>query len=125
MRQRMLRRIAGVLALVLTAGIVLSAQSDPTVYATKTGAKYHNAGCSSLRSSSIPMTLSQAAAKFSPCKNCKPPVPSTMQAPSAVASPKPAPVERAAQSTRCQARTKKGPQCSRNAQAGRSYCWQH
>jgi hypothetical protein len=28
-------------------------------------------------------------------------------------------------STRCQATTKKGTQCSRNAQAGRSFCWQH
>ena len=27
--------------------------------------------------------------------------------------------------SRCQATTKKGNQCSRNAQPGRSYCWQH
>ena len=27
--------------------------------------------------------------------------------------------------TRCQAITKKGTQCKRNAQAGSSYCWQH
>lgn len=28
-------------------------------------------------------------------------------------------------STRCQATTKKGSQCKRNAQSGGSYCWQH
>lgn len=28
-------------------------------------------------------------------------------------------------SGRCQAITKKGTQCSRKAQAGRDYCWQH
>jgi hypothetical protein len=27
--------------------------------------------------------------------------------------------------SRCQATTKKGTQCSRKAQAARSYCWQH
>lgn len=31
----------------------------------------------------------------------------------------------AARSGRCQAITKKGTQCSRNAKAGSSYCWQH
>jgi len=29
------------------------------------------------------------------------------------------------ESSRCQAITKKGTQCSRNAQAEGSYCWQH
>lgn len=28
-------------------------------------------------------------------------------------------------SGRCQATTKKGTQCSRNAEPGRNYCWQH
>lgn len=28
-------------------------------------------------------------------------------------------------SRRCQATTKKGTQCKRNAQSGRNYCWQH
>ena len=27
--------------------------------------------------------------------------------------------------SRCQATTKRGTQCKRSAQAGRSYCWQH
>lgn len=35
------------------------------------------------------------------------------------------PAPRAPVSSRCQATTKKGTQCSRNARAGSNYCWQH
>ena len=45
-----------------------------TVYVTRTGAKYHRAGCSYLRRSSIPMTLEEArAAGYTPCSRCGPP----------------------------------------------------
>jgi len=44
-----------------------------TVYATRTGAKYHRAGCRYLRSSSIPMSLDDAKARYSPCSVCNPP----------------------------------------------------
>jgi competence protein ComEC len=48
---------------------------DVIVYATKTGAKYHKTGCSSLRKSSIPLKLRDAVAKgLTPCAICKPPV---------------------------------------------------
>jgi hypothetical protein len=48
--------------------------ADVTVYVTKTGEKYHRAGCSSLRKSAIPMKLKDAvAAGYEPCKRCKPP----------------------------------------------------
>jgi hypothetical protein len=126
MRQRVLRRIAAALLLVLAATALASAQSE-TVYVTKTGAKYHRAGCSSLRSSAIPMPLSQAAARYGPCKNCKPPIPGTTTptAPASNSSPKAAPAERAVESGRCQATTKKGTQCSRKAEHGSRYCWQH
>lgn len=47
---------------------------DITVYITKTGSKYHREGCSSLRSSSIPISLSEAKQRgYEPCKICKPP----------------------------------------------------
>jgi hypothetical protein len=121
------RRIAAVLALVFAASTFLAAQSE-TVYVTKTGAKYHRAGCSSLRSSSIPMPLTQAAIRYGACKNCKPPIPATSAAVAlapAKGSTKAAPTERAAASGRCQATTKRGAQCSRNAKAGTNYCWQH
>lgn len=41
-----------------------------TVYVTKTGSKYHCAGCEYLRQSSIPMPLSEARAKYTACSVC-------------------------------------------------------
>jgi micrococcal nuclease len=102
-----------------------AADAKTTVYVTKTGEKYHRAGCRSLARSQVPMSLGEAAARYGACGICKPPTldstPST--APSAVGAPsRPSPT---ASSGRCQAVTKKGTQCSRNAQPGRNYCWQH
>ena len=45
-----------------------------TVYVTNTGEKYHRAGCSYLKKSSNPMSLSSAkAAGYTPCSRCNPP----------------------------------------------------
>lgn len=45
-----------------------------TVYVTNTGKKYHRAGCSYLKKSSNPMSLSSAkAAGYTPCSRCNPP----------------------------------------------------
>ncbi len=50
------------------------ASYDPIVYITKTGRKYHSAGCRYLKSSSIPIKLSEAKAEgYTPCSVCKPP----------------------------------------------------
>ena len=44
-----------------------------TVYRTRTGSKYHRATCSSLRSSSFPLSLAEAQdAGLGPCSRCKP-----------------------------------------------------
>ena len=43
------------------------------VYVTRTGQKYHRGGCQYLRQSSIPMTLTQARTRYSPCSVCGPP----------------------------------------------------
>ena len=44
-----------------------------TVYVTRTGAKYHRAGCSSLSKSKIPISLEEAERKgYGPCARCKP-----------------------------------------------------
>ncbi len=48
--------------------------AEEIVYITKTGAKYHRAGCKYLRKSSIPIKLRDAVLKYSPCSVCKPPV---------------------------------------------------
>ena len=123
----LLRRILFVAAL-LVASIALAFAQAEKVYVTRTGEKYHRGSCSSLRASRIEMTLAQAAARYGACKNCKPPVPAAAPAaaPVATAAAVPAaPRSAPAHSGRCQATTKKGTQCSRNAQAGRNYCWQH
>ncbi len=47
---------------------------DVIVYVTKTGKKYHRAGCSYLSKSAVPMKLSDAQARgYSPCTKCNPP----------------------------------------------------
>ena len=54
-----------------------SAVKAPTegavVYVTRTGEKYHRAGCQYLRQSAIPMSLTQARTRYSPCSVCGPP----------------------------------------------------
>jgi methylphosphotriester-DNA--protein-cysteine methyltransferase len=53
-----------------------SDSGDVTVYVTRTGKKYHRAGCRELAKSSIPMSLKEAVAKgYTPCSICKPPIP--------------------------------------------------
>ena len=121
------RRLVCAAVLFLVAAGAALAQAEK-VYVTKTGAKYHRASCSSLRASKIEMPLAEAAARYGPCGNCKPPVPSAVPAPAPAtmtATPLAPSAPAAARSTRCQATTKKGAQCSRNAKAGSSYCWQH
>ncbi len=44
-----------------------------TVYVTRTGSKYHRAGCRYLKKSSIPMSLEEAKKRYSPCSVCNPP----------------------------------------------------
>jgi hypothetical protein len=69
----MLKRFIPISFLTLFVILVCSAQDDPTVYVTRTGSKYHNAGCSYLKSS-IPMKLSEAATRYTPCSRCNPPI---------------------------------------------------
>ena len=45
-----------------------------TVYVTRTGSKYHKAGCTYLRGSKkIPISLEGAKERYSPCSRCGPP----------------------------------------------------
>jgi micrococcal nuclease len=45
------------------------------VYVTRTGQAYHRDGCRSLSRSKIAMSLNEAAARYRPCSNCRPPTP--------------------------------------------------
>ena len=69
------RTIANKAAEVTTAAIASSAgtDKDETVYVTKTGSKYHRAGCRYLKSM-IPMPLSEASKRYQPCSVCNPPI---------------------------------------------------
>lgn len=46
---------------------------EQTVYITRTGAKYHRAGCRYLSKSCIPINLSDAKQNYTPCSVCNPP----------------------------------------------------
>jgi len=51
-----------------------SSNENVTVYITKTGAKYHSAGCRYLSRSMIPISLKDAVARgYTPCSVCNPP----------------------------------------------------
>jgi len=57
-----------------TAAAAEPASGGVTVYKTKTGSKYHQAGCSYLKDSSIPISLEDAKAEgLTPCSRCDPP----------------------------------------------------
>jgi len=67
--------IIAALLLLVTSGCGPSTDSSAQdiVHATRTGQRYHRAGCRSLSKSDIPMTRAQAEAKgLTPCKVCKP-----------------------------------------------------
>ena len=56
------------------AGAVTGTAADPIVYITRTGSKYHRAGCRYLSHSAIPIRLSVAKARgYTPCSVCDPP----------------------------------------------------
>ncbi|HEU4333665.1 MAG TPA: thermonuclease family protein [Candidatus Eisenbacteria bacterium] len=100
-----------------------STNPETVVYVTRTGKKYHVEGCRSLARSMIPISLAEAVLRYGPCGICSPP---TLRG-GGVPGIRGEGVERTrrAGTARCQALTKKGTQCKRNARAGSSYCWQH
>ena len=72
------RRICFFLSIVLILSLAapcFAASGSTIVYKTKTGEKYHNAGCRYLSKSCIEITLEAAVKTYglSPCSVCKPP----------------------------------------------------
>jgi hypothetical protein len=80
-RKLMNRQIKSILPVLLLLFVVSIAhsQGDPTVYITKTGSKYHRAGCSYLKKSTIAVKLSEASVSYSPCSRCNPPAPGSSE----------------------------------------------
>jgi micrococcal nuclease len=104
-----------------------SADDSTTYYITKTGRKYHRSGCRYLAHSAFPIAEKDALARgYTPCLVC---IGSTAGSSKALPSVSPSPRKPssapAVSSGRCQAITKKGTQCKRNAAPGSRFCWQH
>ena len=129
------------LSIVFTLVLTLTVQSQ-TVYVTKSGTKYHSAGCRYLKSSSIPISLADAKAKgYSPCSVCNPPTIVKSQTKEATSTqtttPKqtetkqtqPQPTQTQQKSTnaptQCTAITKSGKRCTRMTTDPSGKCWQH
>ena len=104
-----------------------SADDSTTYYITKTGKKYHRSGCRYLAHSAFPIAEKDALARgYTPCLVCIGSIPASSKAlPSVSPSPGKSSSAPAVSSGRCQAITKKGTQCKRNAAPGSRYCWQH
>lgn len=63
-----------ILGLILVVPGIQAQDASRTVYATKTGAKYHSLGCQYLRRSSIPKSLDEALKSgLTACSRCRPP----------------------------------------------------
>lgn len=75
----MIKRIAATLLcllafVVLLCPVAYAASGDTTVYITRTGERYHDAGCRYLSKSCIEITLQAAVdGGYTPCKVCHPP----------------------------------------------------
>lgn len=91
-------------------------------YVTKSGSKYHRGGCKYLSKSAIEIMPEDAVARgYGPCSACIGAVSPSSSSTATSLYKEPT----AASSGRCQAITKKGTQCKRNANPGNRYCWQH
>ncbi|WP_139229119.1 DUF5763 domain-containing protein [Algoriphagus aquimarinus] len=112
--------------------LLASQLSAQTVFITKTGANYHKESC---RYAKTGWASDLAAAKkkgLTACLVCKPSSTETGQTKplplsSGSSKTEPSKETRPAQSTssQCKATTKAGSRCSRKADSGSSYCWQH
>jgi hypothetical protein len=108
--------------------LFISSTFAQTVHITKTGNKYHTAGCSYLRSD-IQIDLKEAVNRgYTPCSRCNPPIlTSSTQSSNKNHNNTSTLTQNKSEikSGRCQAITKKGTQCKRKAKPGSIYCWQH
>lgn len=91
---------------------------NDTVYVTKSGKKYHRAGCRLLAQNKIALLLSQARINHDACRLCVVAANPSRAALALQPNGKAAAVQ-------CWGKTKKGDRCKREAEAGSKYCWQH
>jgi hypothetical protein len=89
--------------------------TDDTVYVTQSGKKYHRLDCRLLSKNKTALPLSQARLNYGPCSLCAVSVgvAQSIQPNNKMAA------------TQCAATTKSGKRCTRNAEPGTKFCWQH
>lgn len=110
--------------------LLISNVFSQTVYVTKTGKKYHSAGCRYLSKSSYSISLADAKARgYDACSVCSPSSSKQSSSP-AQTTKKEAPtnnqqVKQSSQSVQCSATTKAGNRCSRMTTSSNGKCWQH
>jgi len=91
---------------------------NDTVYVTKSGKKYHRAGCRLLSQNRTALLLPQARVDYSPCRVCA----SSANLPKEILLLQ---QNGKAAAVQCWGKTKKGDRCRREAEASQKYCWQH
>jgi hypothetical protein len=96
-----------------------------TVHITKTGEKYHRAGCRYLKQSDNAIELKDALSSgYEACKICKPP--QTINLPEKKAEERTAgSAQDPAASVQCSGTTQKGARCKRMTRSRNGLCWQH
>lgn len=100
--------------------LLLAAAAEPSVAATDAELRAELSRCAGLKGSVQRLDCYDALAE----KVGRPAAPKTFS-PATLEPTGTPPRSGAAVHVRCQATTKKGAQCKRNASAGSSYCWQH
>jgi hypothetical protein len=95
--------------------------SQDFVVVNESTGTYHRSDCKDIAAGYVPRKLIDVGDEIKPCTTCKPPLKSDIVSSGQVQQPPRSPSDR----VQCAAITKKGTRCSRNAQPGRAYCWQH
>jgi hypothetical protein len=93
------------------------------VYKTPSGKKYHLSSCRMVENVSKKLVDGAAASRYhlTPCKICKPPQPSRLQASYSTANK----AVGTSQSVQCKGRTQKGTRCKHETTLANAYCYQH
>ncbi len=95
-----------------------------TVYVTKSGAKYHTKECNYAKNGTA-IDLKDVGSRTA-CAVCGGSNLTKKSETGSTVAPKDKTVPKEKTGGgQCQATTKKGKQCKRNAKAGSNYCWQH
>ncbi len=89
--------------------------TEDTVYVTQSGKKYHRLDCRLLSKNKTALPLSQARLNYGPCSLCA----------VSMSEAQPIQPDNKITTAQCVATTKSGKRCTRDAEPGKKFCWQH